>query len=328
MGTLSHGLLSQSAIQANQLSPQYVSLGNLLLQNVNSPAAQAAGIKVPYAGFNGPVSQALVPFPQYQSIPNIASHTGYSEYNALQVTAQKRFGRGLFFLLGYTNSKQLTNVGSFQGQGYSISQGLAPTNAQINTKFLGQLDRPQNLSLSWVYQLPFGPGKRFANTTNPIVKQLVGGWQVAGLQQYTSGDYIAVSNEQSIPGYFGGVWTNRVTGVPIVQTGCGSYDPNDPAQNRHLNNSAFVDPAPFTFGNTRVLPNVRNCPYFNENFSAQKIFSLSERARVLFSADFTNIFNRHTWLGLQTDIDNKATFGRYTGASDPRLVQFHLRLEF
>jgi hypothetical protein len=184
------------------------------------------------------------------------------------------------------------------------------------------------LSLSWVYQLPFGPGKRFANSSSPFLKQLVGGWQVTGLQQYTSGDYIAVSTEQSIPGYFGGIWANRVIGSPILQTGCGNYDPNNSAQNRLLSVAAFADPAPFSFGNTRVLPNVRNCPYFNENFSAQKIFTLSERARLLFSADFTNIFNRHTWLGLQTDMDNKATFGRYTGASDPRLVQFHLRLEF
>src|SRR5207249_8048823 len=132
--------------------------------------------------------------------------------NALQVSAQKRVGQGLSFLIAYTNSKQLTNLPSFGGQGTAIGYGNLQTNSQINNKALGQLDRPQNLSLSWVYQLPFGPGKRYASTTNPIVKQLVGGWQVAGLQQYTSGDYIAVSNEQSIPGYFGGVWTNRVTG--------------------------------------------------------------------------------------------------------------------
>jgi hypothetical protein len=148
----------------------------------------------------------------------------------LQVTAQKRFGRGLFFLIGDTNSKQLTNVGSFQGQGYSISQARVPTNSQINAKFLAQLDRPQNLSLRWVHQLPFGPGKRFANTSNPLIKELVGGWQVTGLQQYTSGDYIALSTEQSIPGYFGGMWANRVSGTPILQSGCGNYDPNPTGQ--------------------------------------------------------------------------------------------------
>jgi DNA-binding GntR family transcriptional regulator len=53
----SHGLISQSAIQVSQLAPQYASVGNLLLQNVNSPAAQAAGIKISYPGFTGPVSQ-------------------------------------------------------------------------------------------------------------------------------------------------------------------------------------------------------------------------------------------------------------------------------
>src|SRR5207249_11701105 len=106
---------------------------------------------------------------------------------------QKRVGQGLSFLIAYTNSKQLTNLPSFGGQGTAIGYGNLQTNSQINNKALGQLDRPQNLSLSWVYQLPFGPGKRYASTNSPVMKQLVGGWQVAGLQQYTSGDQITVA---------------------------------------------------------------------------------------------------------------------------------------
>jgi len=328
VGTLSHGLPQGLMYRWYQLNTKYLSLGNLLSENVSSPAAQAAGIKVPYAGFNSSVAQALLTFPQYHYIFDWVTHTGYSEYNALQVSAQKRVGQGLSFLIAYTNSKQLTNLPSFGGQGTAIGYGNLQTNSQINNKALGQLDRPQNLSLSWVYQLPFGPGKRYASTNSPVMRQLVGGWQVAGLQQYTSGDQITVATEQGILGNFGGIWANRVPGVPIALTGCGSYDPNNPAQNRYLNNAAFADPAPFTFGNTRVLPNVRNCPYFNENFSVQKIFQIHERGRVLFSADFTNLFNRHTWLGVNTDIDNASTFGRYTGATDPRLIQFHVEVEF
>jgi hypothetical protein len=192
-----------------------------------------------------------------------------------------------------------------------------------------------------VYQLPFGPGKRFANTTNPVLKHVVGGWQITGLQQYTSGEPITMGTEQNIVGNFGPIWANRVPGVPIAKTSCNNYNPNDPLRNQLININAFADPAPFSFGNTSVLGNVRNCPYFNENFSAQKMFKIHERGTVLFSADFSNIFNRHEWLGggggagcyfncygVGTDIDNPATFGQYTSATDPRLVQFHLKVEF
>ena len=328
VGTMSHGLMTDSAIQENQLNPKYLALGDVLTEDITSPDAQNAGIVAPYPGFTGPVSQALLPFPQYLGISNILSHTGYSEYNSLQVIVQKHFGESLFFLVTYTNSKQLTNVGSFGGQGYAQTSGLLQENSEINTKTLGVLDRPQNLQLSYVYQLPFGSGKRFANTNNSFLKQVVAGWQISGFQQYTSGDPIAVTTEQAIPGNFGPIWADRVPGVPLVQTGCGSYDPGSTSQNRYLNLSAFIDPAPFTFGNTRVLPTVRNCPYYNENLSAQKMFKIRERGTLLFSADFNNLFNRHTWLGLQTNIDNAATFGQYTGASVPRLIQFHVKLEF
>jgi hypothetical protein len=328
VGTLAHGLISTGQVAGNQLNPQYLSLGSLLLQPVTSSAAQTAGIEVPYAGFSGSVAQALLPFPQYHGISNIASRTGYSEYNSLQVVAEKRLGQGLFFLVSYTNAKQLTNLGSFAGAGSAWNPTDEEYNGQISSKHFGTEDRPQTLVLSYVYQLPFGPGKPFAKTTNPVLKQLIGGWQVTGLQQYTSGDDIGIGTQQSIPGNYGGIWANRVLGVPITSTGCGSYDPNNPSQNRYLNINAFADPAPFTFGNTNWLSNVRNCGYYNENFSAQKFFKIHERASLLFSADFTNLFNRHTWTGLQTNIDNPGIFGRYTGATDPRLVQFHLKVEF
>ena len=87
VGTLSHGLPQGLMYSWNQLNTKYLSLGNLLSENVSSPAAQAAGIKVPYAGFNSSVAQALLPFPQYHYIFDWVTHTGYSEYNALQVSA-------------------------------------------------------------------------------------------------------------------------------------------------------------------------------------------------------------------------------------------------
>src|SRR5262249_3153637 len=141
------------------------------------------------------------------------------------------------------------------------------TNSMIHTKTLGSVDRSQFLTLSYVYELPFGQGKRFINTTNPVLKQHVGGWQVAGMAQNTAADVITVSTLQVNYAGVGAIWPNRVLGVPIIQTGCASYDPNNPAQNRYLNKTAFADPPLYTFGNTGVLPNVRNCGYFNENLS-------------------------------------------------------------
>ena len=82
--------LGNGLISINQVDPRYLSLGTLLTQSVTSAAAQAAGIKIPYAGFTGSVAQALRPYPQYLNIVNNSNPNGNSTYNALQVKLTKR----------------------------------------------------------------------------------------------------------------------------------------------------------------------------------------------------------------------------------------------
>jgi hypothetical protein len=94
-----------------------------------------------------------------------------------------------------------------------------------------------------------------------------------------------------------------------------------------LSVGAFSPPAPYTIGNTATLPDVRACANFSEDLSLQKLFTIHERLRLLFSADAQNVLNRHQWSGLRTNIETPG-FGQFTGATGPRLLQIHARLEF
>jgi len=344
VGNLEHGVMISNQYQY-QLPLSDLQLGNLLLQDINSPAAQAAGIQVPYAGFSGPVSQALVPFPQYTGVQDLATPGGYTEYNSFQLAVQRHVGHDLTFLLSYTISKNLGNVGPNTGSGFDSGENALIQHYDLRVKegkwvspapYYTEGDRPQDLSISYVYQLPFGRGKRFANTNNPVIRQLVSGWQLTAVHEYVSGLPVNITTNDAIPGNFGMIWANRIPNVPITTSnGCGNYDPGNPAKNTYLNIAAFADPAPFTLGNTNVLPHTRNCGWLNENYSLQKNVRVSEHANLLFSVDVSNIFNRHIWgqgqngaTQLQTDIDVPQTFGTFTGASNPRLVQLHAKLEF
>jgi carboxypeptidase family protein/TonB-dependent receptor-like protein len=331
VGKLAHGVPTENLIQWNQFDPSYLSLGNLLLANINSPPAQAAGIPLPYPGFNGTVAQALRPYPQYQSLNEFLSPAGFSTYHGIELTAQKRTSHGLTFLVSYTASKYLTNAGSFSGQG-SDSQPITIQTSTQRKQAKGlyfPADQPQSLAVSYVYELPFGPGKPLANSQSAVVKQLVGGWRVAGIHQYRSGAPVRISTLQSLPVGYGPAWANRVPDVPIgTGLGCGDIDPNDPARNKALNVNAFANPAPFTLGNTLTLPSTRSCGTLNENFSIQKLFPIKEAVRIDFGADFSNLLNRHQWTGLSTNIGVPAAFGRYSGATAPRSIQFHLKVEF
>jgi hypothetical protein len=124
------------------------------------------------------------------------------------------------------------------------------------------------------------------------------------------------------------VWAVRNNSVPVrTGTSCGAYNPFASGLNTYLNAGAFSAPAPYTPGNTATLPNVRGCANFDEDLSLQKLVTIHERLRFLVSADAQNVFNRHQWIGLNTNIDTPS-FGQFTGATGPRLMQLHARLEF
>jgi hypothetical protein len=255
------------------------------------------------------------PYPQYLNVVEQDSTSGFVLYNAMELTVQRRLSS--MTLLGtYTISKLLTG-GPFQ------HQLLRDTR-----KALANQDRPQMVNLSFSYDLPFGPGRKFLSGAGPVLRQVVGGWQVAGILNYYAGFPVAVTSRASNPS-IGTAWADLVPSVPIA-TGqdCASYDPNDPARNRVLNLGAFASPAPFAFGNVRTLPGTRDCGYLNESLSVLKDFRITESVRLRFGAEIFNLFNRHQWFGIQTDVNNPQAFGRYTSASDPRTVQFQLKLEF
>jgi hypothetical protein len=185
------------------------------------------------------------------------------------------------------------------------------------------------LNLTFTYELPFGSGKRFLSKVSPAVNQLVRGWSVSGVQTYQSGTVIDISTPASIPTY-GPIWAlqNPSGGAIRTSVGCGDYDQGDPSLNRYLNVNAFVSPPLLTLGDTKILPNVRTCGWYDESFSILKRTTIRERYAVRFGADFINAFNRHVWTGLQTNIGNPQAFGRYTGASNPRIIQIHLTVDF
>jgi hypothetical protein len=321
LGRLTHGLPLQNSwfyapynvggFPGDQLDTKYLALGNTLLANINSPQAVAAGIQSPYPGFNGSVAQALLPFPQYSYIGESTNTAGFSEYNGGHFFVQKRFGSGLSMLLDYTFSKQLAS-GFFQANQYNTRKMLSP------------IDIPWKFAPSFSYDLPFGPGRPYLS--QGIAGRVLGDWNLAGILNYQGGTVINVTTDATIPGitYLEPV---RVAGQPFsTSVGCGNYNPNGGGP--YLNPGAFAAPAPFTLGNIYELPDFRTCAYFTENLSVSKGFRVSEGSRLKFSANFFNAFNRHTWTGLQTDVNNPSTFGQFTGSTAPRSIQLAGRFEF
>ncbi len=99
-----------------------------------------------------------------------------SDYDALQLKAEKRFGSGIWYLLSYTYSKSLT-----------IQDTPAAGGLFYFEKALSSYDIPHNIAFNMGYQLPFGKGKHFLSNAGRFTQALLGGWSAQGIVILRSG---------------------------------------------------------------------------------------------------------------------------------------------
>jgi len=311
-------------VAANMNDPKVLALGSALLSSpANSPAAQAAGIKLPYPGFTGNVAQALRPFPQYQNILWRDVPTGKSLYQALEVVLEKHFSRGLQFRLGYTYSR-LENDGAESAQGGNgANQGVQnPVCTQKCEYGLSADDTPHVFLVAYSWEIPT-PNRLKSGATN----FLFGGWNVSGVMRYESGRPLNIFMNNDLGGFLfnGQKRPNRVSGSSGLASG--PFDPNGTAG--YFNPAAWSDPGPLQFGNApRRDGSVRSFPTYNEDLSLFKVFPIRERLKMRFESEFGNIFNRVDFCDPNTNF-SAGSFGRVsTQCNQPRSIQFALRLSY
>ena len=331
----SKGTRLQTALQnPDQVDPKYLSLGNLLGDDISSPQAQAAIAAgtipgAPYPGFAGTVAQSLRPFPQYYSVGITNDLTGNSTYHSLQVLVTKRISEGLQFQVGYTASKSIDNVGSngLLGTGdVGVARDSYDTRIE---KSLSYNDIPQRLVFSYIYNLPFGREKRFLKRGGAVGK-LVDGWAVSGIQSYQSGTPINISVNNTLNIFNGINYPNRVPGVsPRSNISLSKF--NVFGGDSYINPAAFSDPAPYTFGNApRTWGNLRTPASYNENLAISKKTYINERFNLEFRAEAFNLLNRVDFgVGTSQNFDSLATLGQIgSQANTRRELQLSMKLRF
>jgi hypothetical protein len=335
------------SLNANQLNPQYLSMGNALNNQVANPFA---GL-IPGSFLNGPTIaqyQLLLPYPEFANINFTRSLPGATaNYDALTLKFTHQFSGGLMLLADYQWSKELDDAS--ENQGWEISDTWRDYYHRKLDYSVGAADIPQSFVTSLVYQLPFGSGKRFAGSATGALNQVIGGWQASTIVRLQSGFPIQVQGPNlngnygfqvgypnlvstkalNIPNRTPAQWFNTCSllldssGNPTIRSGCSS--PSQPV--------AWVAAPPFTIGNApRYISNLREDWIRNVDFSLAKTFQVSERVGVQFRADFLNLFNTPQFGGLFGTIDSffsSNTFGQAFGTiNNPRNIQLGLRISF
>jgi len=254
-------------------------------------------------------AQLLRPYPQFTDIVPLHDAGSNSIYHAWQNSLKRRFSGGLQLEGSYTWAKLLDTGNSHQNT-YDVAASRALSGQDIAHRFV----------MSYIYELPFGRGRRFGSDASALVNWLLGGWQINGITVFQTGTPLAFSASNTA-GLFNPKTRPNNTGKSGRLSG-----PVHRRLNRYFDTSVYTQPPPFTFGNLgERLPDIRNDGARNFDLSVFKEFAPAERMRVQFRAEFLNAFNTPRFGGPNTSVTS-ASFGVITSqANAPRQIQFGLK---
>ena len=193
IGQSSQNLRSGYLTNANNISPTYFSLGDKLSDPQfaiqTEGGTSVAGIAAPYSTFLGNAGQALRPFPQYDYIAGdcCLENVGHASYEAMVASLNRRFRNGFNLQVSYTWSKNETDADSAIAFSYASNRAQSQNSDDLRAeKAVSIQNTPQQVSISYLYQLPFGKGRQFLNK-NKVLDYVIGGWELGGIQRYQSG---------------------------------------------------------------------------------------------------------------------------------------------
>ncbi|MBL8173541.1 MAG: TonB-dependent receptor [Bryobacterales bacterium] len=249
-------------------------------------------------------SQLLRPMPQFTGI-NIDEPIGYTWYHSLQVRLDRRFANGFTIQGNYTWSKLMD------------ANNLLNDTDPFTQKVIAAADRPQVFQSTAIYELPFGPGKKFAPAAKGIMRHLIGGWQVQATYQAQSGAPIG----------FGNIILRGDLASLVLPA-------SERSTARWFNTDAGFekDPARQLANNLRTFPSrltgLRAKGLNLWNISASKNFRIAENVRFQLRSEWLNA-TQHTHLPAPNNAPTSTLFGMVTASTGfPREAYFVGKLYF
>lgn len=248
-----------------------------------------------------------------------------ANYDALQTSLEKKFSHGIQFRANYTWSHNIDDsTGVFSGVGESRGNNGGPMNPfdLRAERSNSSLDKRHLFITNVIWDLPFGPGQRFASGATGPVAKIVGGWQWNIIESAQTGQPYGVLVDSSI-----GRVRPDLRCDPFVGAGAGQL----------LNPACFAAPARTVTSLTgTVIPvgNLTRNPYvgpsfYRTDFSVFKNTSIGERYKVQFGMEFFNLLNTVSKIVPNTcTCTSGGRFGFFDAALAPRQIQYRLKITF
>jgi len=260
-------------------------------------------------------------YPDLGSLSGTASF-GFGNYNAMTAKLTKRLSNGLQFQAAYTYGHALSDSGTT----LSGSTGFYNVdNANLNSSYSSAAwDIRHNLVSSFNYNIPFGKGMKYGGNMNRLTNAALGGWQVNGILSLRTGQPYTLTSSGCLV-VNGGCGPEVIAGKSADAAPAGGRTPS-----MWFNTANFlpVGTQGLSEGNVGLQTNT-GPPTRTLDFSIFKDFALTERFKVEFRAEGTNVANTPQF-STPSNSQTSGNFGQVTGTSagSERHIQFQLRVRF
>jgi hypothetical protein len=272
--------------------------------------------QIGYAPFNtapipgpGPIQPRRL-LPEFGDI-QYGNNDYKSNYNALQVTAVRGFRHGLQLNANYTWGRSMDDQSSLAE---TRTQNPFDRRADYSRS---SFDVRHVFQTSFVFDAPFGRGRRYGAGVNRVADTIIGGWSIEGIIRFQTGAAV-----------------NVLSGLDRANVGQSSQrpnvlrNPNDGPRtpDEWFDTKAFVQTAPFTFGNAGAFI-VQADGRRSVDISLFKRFVIREGHSLAVRGELYNLPNLVSF-GDPNATLTSTSFGRITSASDARQIQLALRYSF
>jgi hypothetical protein len=273
-----------------------------------------------------PTLRMLFPFVNYDDqLITLAdwcttSSLANSNYHSLTGRFEKRYSSGLTFLTAFAWSKAMSDAQPNSGGSNDTGNRLQDIFNARGERGLAPFDHKFRFVSSFLYELPFGRGRRIGRDVGGAVDHLIGGWAINGIATLQSGYPLTIRRS----GDPLGIGLENSVRPDLV------CNPNFARGERTLGEffrtDCFAIPPPGHFGN--AARGVVTGPGTNSwDLVVLKNFAIRESMRLQFRSEFFNAFNHPEW-GVPGRDMGASSFGVVSSAGDPRIIQFGLKLMF
>ncbi|MGH9672733.1 MAG: hypothetical protein ACRD44_06085, partial [Bryobacteraceae bacterium] len=253
-------------------------------------------------------NRLLRPFPHMNGLNKSSNPVGKVRTHALELNFQRRMSKGLHFNASYTRMRQ---------EDFTIIEN--EFDPQPTFWWPSNNGRPHRLTVTGIYELPFGRGRSFFQSG--ILNHILGGWQVAATYEFQNGPLLGWGNIF----YYGDIATFEED----ASSGTKTLDRWFNTGLQFERNASLLPTGPHVRVFPRFFNGLRADGLSQYNGNVMRDFRILENLRLQIRADAINLQNRSQMSG--PDLSPTSTnFGRITSQTSSlnRFYQVQARIQF